>query len=255
MGGYRLSFDLPGFQNALKNLCFPVWIEKGRSKPALAATSFLCSYAGESFLITAGHTFGEASKHHERLFVVDRMKRKFYLEDKSAYFEEEDIGVTRLEGEEKAAFLSGGSAIDINRKFPFSFNGEMLIFFFGFPASKYKSANESLAFTYVLTRQGKEDGKGGFSGVIGIKNIDTVKHGEKRKAQLPQLQGMSGGPAFYYPSSGGVQAPFFAGVGVRWHKNERQNEASLQGIGIGLVIPCLNETLRHATARRSGSGR
>lgn len=238
-----MQFNIDDFQNIVQKSCLPIWGDNGPNKPSLVATSFLFFYADQYFFITAGHPFEFSEKDNTQLYLIDDNANKFYLQEYAKSFENTDLGVVILDRNTRKAF-SRTMPVPINilassTTIRYKYDN---ILFFGFPASKYNSAKDELKFVRVASRSAeKNTSNKHFYGEIQIKDIQMYENGECKNATLPNLQGMSGGPAFYF--SKGIY-PIFAGIGVQYVKNKKENKAQLEFINFLTFITCL-DTIRN----------
>lgn len=235
-----MQYYIDKFQNVVRKSCLPIWYDNEKNEPSLIATSFLCSYNGRYFFITAAHTF-EDSEDVGRIYLVDDNNNKFYLRDYAASFVKVDFGLVVIDDTIRKRF-SNISPVQIGISNNISFQEYEFIIFFGFPESKYNPVKKELHFTYVLCHKEERNTSDMYLyGEIKLKNIYKYKDGEFKIAKLPNLEGMSGGPAFYFSES--LLTPIFAGVGVQKYKSDRTNKMHLTFINSLTVITCLDKAL------------
>lgn len=246
-----LNYDR--FHELVKTVTLPTMARKHHTdqQEELVGSCFVCKYGGILFVLNAGHTVDTWSSQH--LYIMLQGGLLYPLPGTTKFQDngKMDIAITPIPPtDERLLFDNGVRPFDLAGSYRNSLPKFNYLTFFGYPCSKHEPlANTPRAH---LIRYSCEVIRPPFSSkisrnidpeyhIVGTHNSGLVDYSDEkgqRQAKLPKLEGMSGGPVFWYDPPV-APLPHFAGIGVKYVKG-----SYVAALKVEAIIAALNSFLR-----------
>ena len=217
-------------------------------------TSMICAYNNQVFILNAGHTLSMADANALNLFVEFKDGYCFPLPPTSQFQDngDMDIGISPISNQEAIAWLDKGvKPLNLAAAYNSQVANYKYLIFFGYPWRKYnprsttpkakfvRFSTEAIPPPFTQNLRGKVNSDYHIIGAMPKGDVELIDEKGTRKAKLPNFEGMSGGPVFWYDPS---LSPMirFAGIGIRCLQSQY-----IAALNVEAIIAALNSLLEN----------